>query len=289
MTVTPVLACLLVILTTAALPSVGITPTKEELAVSHGWANDLLTWDQGKLPFSFHYGGRASRQFLESCRVKITRRSLDKSRSQITITWTDPATGLVVRCVAVEYRDFPTLEWTLYFKNSGKADTPILENILPLDEWAGPGRDNDRCVLHHNTGSPANRSDYAPLETVLAPGTSKRISAAGGRPTNSDLSYFNLSLGKRNEGMIVAVGWPGQWSAEFARNEWPGDIHVSAGQELTHFTLHPGEEVRTPLIVLQAWRSASGDWLRGQNLWRRWMMAHSMPKPGGKLPPPLLV
>ncbi|MBM4041336.1 MAG: alpha-galactosidase, partial [Planctomycetes bacterium] len=32
-----------------------------------------------------------------------------------------------------------------------------------------------------------------------------------------------------------------------------------------------------------------GDWIRAQNLWRRWMMAHSMPKPGGKLPPPQFV
>jgi alpha-galactosidase len=61
---------------------------------------------------------------------------------------------------------------------------------------------------------------------------------------------------------------------------------IHAGQELTRLKLLPGEEVRSPLIVLQFWK---GDWLRAQNLWRRWMMAHSMPKPGGKLPPPQLV
>ena len=60
---------------------------------------------------------------------------------------------------------------------------------------------------------------------------------------------------------------------------------IRAGQELTHFKLLPGEEVRTPLMVLQFWK---GDRIRAQNVWRRWMMAHSMPKPGGKLPPPQL-
>ena len=59
-----------------------------------------------------------------------------------------------------------------------------------------------------------------------------------------------------------------------------------AGQELTHFKLLPGEEVRSPLIVLQFWK---GDWIVAQNVWRRWMMAHTMPRPGGKLPPPQLV
>jgi alpha-galactosidase len=81
----------------------------------------------------------------------------------------------------------------------------------------------------------------------------------------------------------MAVGWPGQWAAEFARDGGK-ELHVTAGQELTHFKLLPGEEVRTPLIVLQFW---NGDWVRAQNVWRRWMMAHSMPKPGGSLPRPI--
>jgi alpha-galactosidase len=28
-----------------------------------------------------------------------------------------------------------------------------------------------------------------------------------------------------------------------------------------------------------------GDWLRAQNVWRRWMLAHNLPRPGGQLPP----
>jgi alpha-galactosidase len=53
---------------------------------------------------------------------------------------------------------------------------------------------------------------------------------------------------------------------------------------LTHFKLLPGEEVRTPLIALQFWQG--GDWIRAQNIWRRWMIAHNVPRPGGKLPSP---
>ena len=76
--------------------------------------------------------------------------------------------------------------------------------------------------------------------------------------------------------MIVVVGWPGQWAATFTRDK-ENRLRIRAGQELTHFKLLPGEEVRTPLIVLQFWK---GDWIRAQNVWRRWMMAHNMPKPG---------
>ena len=58
---------------------------------------------------------------------------------------------------------------------------------------------------------------------------------------------------------------------------------MTAGQELVHLKLHPGEEIRTPLIVQMFYR---GDVVRAQNLWRRWMLAHNLPRPGGKLPAP---
>ena len=47
--------------------------------------------------------------------------------AQQTLTWTDPDSGLQVQCIGIEYRDFPVVEWTVYFRNTGSADTPILE------------------------------------------------------------------------------------------------------------------------------------------------------------------
>jgi len=233
-------------------------------------------------PFSFTYGKKPSTELLPKWECKREVRRLDDRRRQHTLSYTDPDSGLVVRCIAVEYLDFPTVEWTLHFENPGRADTPILEKIQALDiNWRRMG--NPEFLLHHATGSQASPSDYQPLKSPLPPGTAKRITAAGGRPTNSDMSYFNLQWGK--QGMIVVVGWPGQWAAEFIRDAGNG-IRVRAGQELTHFKLLPGEKVHSPLIVLQFWK---GDRIRAQNVWRRWMMAHSMPKPGGKLPPPQLV
>jgi alpha-galactosidase len=233
-------------------------------------------------PFAFTYAGKASTDLLPAWELKRNARKLDDHRTARTLTYTDPQTGLVLRCEAIEYQDFPVVEWTLYFRNSGSTDTPVLENILPLDIRIERGKDAE-FLLHHNVGSPADGSDYGPLETPLGRGASKRISAAGGRPTNSDLSYFNVQYGA--EGLIAVVGWPGQWAAEFVRDKVNG-LQIRAGQELTRFKLLPGEEVRSPLMVLLFWK---GDWLRAQNVWRRWMMAHSMPRPGGRLPQPQLL
>jgi len=232
--------------------------------------------------FSFTYGGRPSSQLLKTWKVERTSKKLDDARTQRTIVYTDPATGLIVRCVAIEYHDFPTVEWTLHFKNSGAAATPILENIQALDMRFARGHYGE-FVLHHAVGSPCAVNDYQPLATELMPKTEKRIGAAGGRPTNSDMSYFNLEV-PTGSGVIVAVGWPGQWSSLWVRDAEVG-LRVRAGQELTHLKLLPGEEIRSPLVVLQFWTK---NWIRAQNVWRRWMLAHNVPRPDGKLPEPEL-
>lgn len=232
-----------------------------------------------ELPYSFRYDGQPIRELMKRWPVRREVRRLDEARNQYTLVHKDPKTGLEVRCVAVAYDDFPVVEWTVHFTNTGKVPTPILENIQALDAVL-ERNDEGEFVLHHSKGTPNSPTDYQPLETVLEEHTLKRVTAAGGRPTNSDLCYFNVEW--PGEGVIIALGWPGQWAANFARGRGR-DLRVVAGQETTHFKLLPGEEIRTPLVALLFWE---GDWIHGQNLWRRWMIAHNLPRPGGKLPPP---
>ena len=231
-------------------------------------------------PFSFTYNGKPSSEFLGTWKVERKTKKIDVHRTGHTVTYADPAGGLIVRCEVIAYDDFPTVEWTLYLKNAGSKDSPIVENIQALNATFQK-KPQGEFLLHHNVGSPGDGNDYGPLETALGPGSKKRIGAANGRPTNSDMSYFNLEWSKA-EGMIVVVGWPGQWAAEFARGSGD-DIKIAAGQELTHFKLLPGEEVRSPLMVLQYWKG--GDWIRAQNIWRQWMFAYNVPRLGGELPP----
>ncbi len=232
-------------------------------------------------PFSFRYGDRPSSELLKTWEFERQERALDENRTEYVLSYRDPKSGLRVRCVAVAYRDFPTVEWTVYFKNEGTEDTPILEQIQALDTRFERSEEGE-FFLRHSRGAPASPTDFEPLETALGRKADVRITAMGGRPTNSDLCYFNVE--QHGEGVIIALGWPGQWAAEFKRDEGR-ELEVRAGQELTHFKLLPGEEVRTPLVALQLWK---GDWIGAQNVWRRWMIAHNLPRPGGKLPAPQL-
>lgn len=257
----------------------------------------------GACPFSFVYGGRSSREILATWERQSSR-ALDASAARETIAWREPATGLELRCEIVAYQDFPVVEWTLYFKNGGSEKTPIVEDIRALDARfvrSEPGR----FVLHHHKGSDCTQTDFMPYTTDLSEAKSLRFAPAAGRPCSGAFPFFNLempgtpitktiretAISKSVEtvetpgkGVIVAVGWPGQWAAEF--NVAPElEVRIRAGQELTHFALLPGEEVRSPLMVLQFWE---GDRAHAQNVWRRWMFAHNLPRYGGQLPTPAL-
>ena len=232
-------------------------------------------------PFSFVFNGRKSSEFLKSWNVERSIRELDSQQTEHTLIYKDPKGSLEVRLVGIEYHDFPVVDWTLYFKNPSGLDSPIVEDIQALDIKLERGG-NGEFTLHHNKGAPATVNDYEPYETVLAKSSVHDLSGKGGRPSNKDLPYFNLAW--PDEGAIIVVGWPGQWAGQLTRDGGNG-IQIRAGQELTHFKLLPGEEVRAPRIVLMFWK---GEWRRSQNLWRRWMMAHNMPRRGGQLPPPQL-
>ena len=71
-------------------------------------------------------------------------------------------------------------------------------------------------VLRGVRGDDCSPQSYQPYEYTLGPNASKTFAPPGGRPTESAFPYFNLAM--PGGGMILAVGWPGQWSATFARD-----------------------------------------------------------------------
>lgn len=265
-------------LMTPSLAADAIAPLPAEMDVARRW----ISGARAQTPFSFAYDGFKSADLLPKWKSESSTDKLSDGRTRTTITCTDPATGLEVRWVMVEYAGFPTVEWTVFFKNTGPADTPILSDVRALDVRFERG-DEGEFVLHHSKGTTVKADDFMPLTTGLAPDQKATFTPPGGRPCGTVWPYFNLEW--PGQGVIVVVGWPGQWTGSFQRDSGKG-IAIRAGQELTRLKLHPGEEIRTPLMVLQFYQ---GHWLRAQNVWRRWMIAHNIPKPNGKVPPPMHV
>lgn len=261
-----VLVCIGVLLVTGTVWAASEEP--DPTAVAH-W----LAVSEGTPGVSFVYGGKSSAELLPSWSIERAQRDIDESRKECTVQATDPATGLAVRTDGVVYHDFPVVEWTVHFKNTGPSDTPIIESIQVID--AVFTREGE-FVLHHIKGDNCTPDSYEPLVTPLPASAEVSLANTGGRPTQIGFPYYNIA--SAGGGLIVVLGWPGQWNMQFTRDEGQG-LRVRGGQERTHFVLHPGEEVRGPRVVVLEYE---GDWIHGQNLWRAWMRAHNMPKPGGK-------
>ncbi len=256
-----------------------VEPSQEELDTAHrwvaGWAGDGGT-PAGEYPFSFLYGGAASPGLLGGWPVERKSERLDDARTRHTLVFTDPETRLVVRCEAVEYAAFPAVEWTLHFANRGEKDTPLLEEVQAFDARFFAGQAGEKHRLLYSLGSHEQPRDFTPREQGLdAP---VRLAPYGGRSSDGVLPFFNLAA-PDGGGLVMGIGWTGQWAASFVPAA-DGGAALRAGMELTRLRLHPGEEIRTPAILLLFW--SGGDSLRGNNLLRRLLLEHYTPRPGGK-------
>jgi alpha-galactosidase len=295
------LVCFTILFLTIIVSAQVITD-KKELAKRDRWTKDhLLSSEQrpagtllqqpvgadfmqqrtGPLPFSFVFDGRSSDELLSTWPRQVDRKNIDRLRTQYTLSWQDPKTGLIVRCVAVLYADYPVVEWTCYFINAGSHATPILQQVRAVD-MSLQRRAKHEFVLHYIKGDSNSPDSYQPLQEKLQPHFSKTFVPVGGQSTNGAFPYYHIDM--QDEGVLLALGWPGQWSCTFNPDDQHG-LRIVAGQELVHLYLEPGEQIRTPLAVL-LFRHGR-DMVRGQNLWRRWMLRHNTPRPHGNAPEPI--
>ena len=97
--------------------------------------------------------------------------------------------------MAVEYHDFPTVEWTLYFKNTGTADTPILEDIQALDVRlaARPGR---RVRPASPRGDSCTPDSYEPLDHDARAGSEAAIRPGRRPPDQRRLALLQRPVGR---------------------------------------------------------------------------------------------
>ncbi len=225
--------------------------------------------------FSFRYADAASAELLPRWSSQSRTAALPDG-SRVHVSWTDPVTGLVVALHLRHFSDSPAVDWLLEFANQGSTDTPILEDILPLD-LSIPASANERLRLHHANGSSCRMDDFLPHLTELPPASQVTLAPVGGRSSSGALPFFNLQ--RAAGGLLIAIGWSGQWALQLTRDA--SQLRVSAGMQRTHLRLHPGEVIRTPRMLLLPWEGDQAE--IGQNALRQLLLAHYLPRQDGQL------
>lgn len=238
------------------------------------WIKVHLLDDHAQPPVSFVYDRQGSNSLLKGWSKRIETEQLDSVRTEHIVRWSDAKTGLEFRVEALEFANSPVVEWTAYFKNAGKVDAPILEYVQALDVSIPVAGERIPTVLYSKGCGVMDT--YALVKKPLNQLESFQISSENGGKTVETIPFFDLETSGR--GLIGAVGWPGKWAVNFSRPT-EGAIAVSAGMEGTHLSLHPGEEIRTPEILLLPW---IGDDIDAHNVLRRHILKYHTPHYDGK-------
>jgi alpha-galactosidase len=259
--------------------------TAQDTAGRDAFAARFLTKSAAP-PFAFLYGGKQAQSTVGRWNVTSEEKA-EGAKLVRTVVYADPETGLRVTAVYTIYKNFAAAEWVVRFKNTGRAATPIISDVRACavgfpefaDAATGP------MTLYRARGSSAARSDFGPIEEPLGPAAKVRFGPTAGRSSDTNaLPFFNVATASR--GIVAAIGWSGRWEAAVSRGAGGNAraVDIVAGMAETRFKLLPGEEVRTPSIALLFWKSP--DRMAGQNLFRRFILAHHMPQTNGK-PTPL--
>ncbi len=272
----------------------------QDMAASRAWS--LGYFDQpSNLPISFVLDGQQIRGIPASWHASMQSRWIDANIIETQYEGTDPASGVKVRVLASTYRDFPVVEWVAWFSNSrtdsldSKQFAPLISDIQAMDVKLNASstasktasdsdlttRTSSPAQLYHCNGDYYSIDGYTPQWTPIHDADTYTFAPNGGRACDGAFPYFRVAFA--DWGATIAVGWPAQWQATF--NGQGESVHVLAGQQKTNLRLQPGETIRTPRMTVMAW---SGDNARAVNLWRRWYLAHILPRPNGQPMPTLL-
>jgi alpha-galactosidase len=277
----------------------GGIPSRSDLSAASRWGRIHFPGSRitpEALPISFHYQGMPSSELLKKWKFNLSSSPGPKGTTGWIYEYVSNDSGLRLRCELTQYKDFPALEWVIFFENHGDSPTEIIEDILPLDTQFTDRKQN--ILVRRAKGASNLPSDFSPQETAIDPGGEYRFSPIAGLSSNvTALPFFNLLTrtqpglwGSSDEkvtgsdrvdsNVIVGVGWSGQWAVRLVRRG--GLIKVQAGMERTRIRLFPGERIRTPRILLLFW--SGNDWLRSQNLLRSFLLQHHTPRPAGRIP-----
>ena len=248
-------------------------------------SSDVKRWMEehfakGKVPpFSFVYGGKKSETFIKNWQYKSEKLPADEPQTEKYLyTYTDPRTGLTVKCTVTCFNDFPAIEWVLHFSNTSTKNTPLIEAAAVIDQ-SFKASDQGTFRLHRLLGSNVRKIDFHPFDDELKNGELTSIVQTAGRSSDGDaFPFFTVSM-PGSGGIVAAVGWTGSWFADLLPTDHQ-NINLKSGMGKMRITLYPKEEIRTPKICLLFWSGT--DRMVGHNQFRQFILEHHSRKINGK-------
>ncbi len=228
------------------------------------WFNDNFFAENGEYPFTFKVDGEkfnpADWEITSSLVTDIEEKNVYRGGITKEIVFVNKTKSLEVRVEATAFEENATCQWTVYIKNTGNKNSGVISDFYALDSAFRTGKSE----LYYSMGSNTAASDFSLIRKNLS-FIERKLSGTEGKPTEAYLPYFNIC--GENYGMILGIGWTGQWAATLS--ETKGNTAVTVKQEYFDAYLLPGEEVRSPLVSVSFYENSNP--LKGFNLFRKWV------------------
>lgn len=237
--------------------------TKEEKELCAQWLNDNFLGEGFKYPFTFKLDGKefdASEWDCDITQAKGENNPYTGGQTRY-INLTNPDNAVKVTVELTTFTDNATSQWVVYLENTGKENSGVISDFYAVDTAFRTGK----ADLYYSMGSNTAASDFSLIKKSLG-ADERKFSGNEGKPTEAYLPYFNIH--GENYGMILGIGWTGQWCAGLSLKK--GETNITAKQEYFDAYLLPGEKVRSPLVSVSFYKNDNP--LKGFNLFRNWVM-----------------
>ena len=223
---------------------------------------------QEGIGFSFTFSGsRVGPTISEPWQVSA------ENRGGVQRTILRHPSGLTVMRDATPLPEFEAVEYTLRFRNESSANLAAIGPIEALDLTFGEKTVPGISVI--SSGGGMSDSDYPPEQFAIArryPRPQVNLTTLGGRSSNKDLPFFFIDNETLGQGLFVAMGWSGQWSADIRTAE--KRLQVVGGIPGVEIRLQPGEEISGPQVLVGCYQ---GSVMEGSNRLRRLIRTHYTP------------
>ncbi len=195
----------------------------------------------------------------------------------IPITYTCAAKELSITMDVTIYPGYPVVEYEAVLHNLANGNSYPLSDLQAIDTYVE--ENGSEHVLHANKGSTYSYDEFKPFTYTFYDGYEENpsFSVVSGKCTMEYIPYFNVENPKRNTGTIAIMNWQGTWNATFTKES--EGMRMTAGQGTTNFVLQKGEKAYFPGMVLLFYK---GNWMNGQNVYRRWIYQCNMFRYQGK-------
>ena len=240
------------------------TPAWDATAKAHELAENWIKQQiENNSLFSFTYNGEEYQKH-----IRAWKKTVNQTEQGWDIVYTSKD-GVTFTGTITYDKAHAALDWVGSFRHDGTDRSGVIGNVLMLDAGFPIA---DGAVTTANNGGQTGIDDYQAYTTELTVEPFE-VKNSGGRSSQDAWPWFDITAQDQSHGIMLAIGWSGNWKASFVQKE--DTVCISAGMQQTNYYMESGEVLRTPSIVVQFF---NGNQDAGHNAWRQLLLANYNPK-----------